>query len=373
MQRMNLNRLGGMLLSLLCLSVSFSADAERIKDLASIQGVRANQLMGYGLVVGLDGTGDKDTDSPYTLNSLKNMLAQFGVQIPPGTKIKPKNAAAVIVHGELPPFSKPGQRIDVTVSSLGNAKSLRGGTLLMTPLKGADGKNYALAQGNLVVGGLSAAGQDGSKLTVNIPSAGRIPNGATVEREVPNLFNQGHQITLNLHDGDFTTAMRVAESINLTIGPGTAKAVDATSIKVNSPIDPGQKVTFISLLEELEVKPGTTSAKVIINSRTGTVVINSQVRVYPAAVSHGNLVVSISENPKVSQPGAFAGGQTAVVPQSQVTVVEESNHMFLFDPGVSLDEVVRAVNEVGAAPSDLVAILEALKEAGALRAELLVI
>lgn len=373
MKQIKISNLGGVLLALLCLQLPWTANAERIKDLASIQGVRSNQLIGYGLVVGLDGTGDKDTDSPYTLNSLKNMLSQFGVQIPPGAKIKPKNAAAVIVHGELPAFSKPGQRIDVTVSSLGNAKSLRGGTLLMTPLKGADGNNYALAQGNLVVGGLSAAGQDGSKLTVNIPSAGRIPNGATVEREVPNNFNQGHQVTLNLHEGDFTTAMRVAESINLTVGPGTAKAVDATSVKVNAPIDPDQKVTFIALLEELEVKPGTSSAKIIINSRTGTVVINNQVRVYPAAVSHGSLVVSISENPEVSQPGAFAGGRTAVVPQSEVTVAEESKRMFLFDPGVSLDEVVRAVNEVGAAPSDLVAILEALKEAGALRAELLVI
>lgn len=373
MKQISLDKLSGLLAAFLCLLIALPASAERIKDLASIQGVRSNQLIGYGLVVGLNGTGDKDTDSPYTLNSLRNMLAQFGVQIPPGTKIKPKNAAAVIVHGDLPPFSKPGQKIDVTVSSLGNAKSLRGGTLLMTPLKGADGKNYALAQGNLVVGGLSAAGEDGSKITVNIPSAGRIPNGASVEREVQNHFSKGHQVTLNLHDGDFTTAMRVAESINLTIGPATAMAIDATSIKVNAPIDPNQKVTFIAMLEELEVTPGTASARVIINSRTGTVVINNQVRVYPAAVSHGNLVVSISENPVVSQPGPFSRGQTVVAPQSEVSVAEESNHMFLFDPGVSLDKVVQAVNEVGAAPSDLVAILEALKEAGALRAELMVI
>ena len=374
MKSYQLQKLTGLLfLIFIVWHVSLPVSAERIKDLASIQGVRSNQLIGYGLVVGLDGTGDKDTDSPFTMNSLKNMLTQFGVQIPPGTKIKPKNVAAVIVHGELPPFSKLGQKIDVTVSSLGNAKSLRGGTLLMTPLKGADGQNYALAQGSLVVGGLSAAGQDGSKLTVNIPSAGRIPNGATVEREVPNYFNQGHQVTLNLHEGDFTTAMRVAESINQTIGPATAKAVDATSIQVNAPIDPGQKVSFIAMLEELEVKPGTAPAKVIINSRTGTVVINSQVRVYPAAVSHGSLVVSISENAQVSQPGALSNGQTVVVPQSQVAVTESNKRMFLFNPGVSLDEVVRAVNEVGAAPSDLVAILEALKEAGALRAELLVI
>jgi flagellar P-ring protein precursor FlgI len=374
MKAYQLQRLTGLLMLIIIIwQCSLPVAAERIKDLASIQGVRSNQLIGYGLVVGLDGTGDKDTDSPFTMNSLKNMLTQFGVQIPPGTKIRPKNVAAVIVHGDLPPFSKPGQKIDVTVSSLGNAKSLRGGTLLMTPLKGADGQNYALAQGNLVVGGLSAAGQDGSKLTVNIPSAGRIPNGATVEREVSNHFGQGHQVTLNLHEGDFTTAMRVAESINQVIGPATAKAMDATSIRVNAPIDPGQKVSFIAMLEELEVRPGTAPAKVIINSRTGTVVINNQVRVYPAAVSHGSLVVSISENAAVSQPAPFSRGQTEVVSQSQVAVSEGNKRMFLFDPGVSLDEVVRAVNEVGAAPSDLVAILEALKEAGALRAELLVI
>ena len=374
---MKRTRLTHLLFTLTCALTLLSTPlhAERIKDLASIQGVRSNQLIGYGLVVGLNGTGDKDTDSPYTINSLKNMLSQLGVQIPAGTNIKPKNVAAVIVHGDLPAFSKVGQKINVTVSSLGNAKSLRGGTLLMTPLKGADGNNYALAQGNLVVGGLSGEGADGSKITVNIPSAGRIPGGATVEREVPNGFNQAPLVTLNLHEGDFTTAMRVAESINLTIGPGTAKAMDATSIRVNAPVDPGQKVTFVSMLEELEVKPSPAAAKVIINSRTGTVVINSQVRVYPAAVSHGSLVVSISEQPAVSQPTPFSrGGQTAVVPQSQVTVSEEGkSRMFLFNPGVSLDEVVRAVNEVGAAPSDLVAILEALKEAGALHAELLVI
>ncbi|EGW55985.1 flagellar P-ring protein FlgI [Candidatus Endoriftia persephone str. Guaymas] len=374
MTRQRLNNLTALLLLMSLVVVAAPVAAERIKDLASIQGVRGNQLIGYGLVVGLNGTGDKDTDSPYTLNSLRNMLHQFGVQIPAGTKIKPKNVAAVIVHGELPPFSKVGQRINVTVSSLGNAKSLRGGTLLMTPLKGADGNNYAMAQGNLVVGGLSAEGQDGSRITVNIPSAGRIPNGATVEREVPNNFNTGRYVTLNLHDGDFTTAMRLAESVNLTLGPGTAKPVDSTSIRVSAPIDPAQKVSFIAMLEQLEVQPGTAPARVIINSRTGTVVINSQVRVYPAAVSHGNLVVSISESAEVSQPGAFSPGQTTVVPQSDVAVEEQGgNHMFLFNPGVSLDEVVKAVNEVGAAPSDLVAILEALKEAGALRAELLVI
>ncbi len=355
------------------LLVSQLVQAERIKDLASIDGVRSNQLIGYGIIVGLNGTGDKDTDSPYTLNSLKSMLSQLGVQIPQNAKIKPKNAAAVIIHANLPAFAKPGQKIDITVASLGNATSLRGGSLLMSPLRGGDGKVYAVAQGNLVVGGLTASGQDGSRITVNIPTTGRIPNGASIERASPNTFNQGHSLTLNLNSADFTTARRVAELINKTIGPGTAKALDAASVKVNAPTDSGQKVSFVAFLEELEVAPGEAAAKVIINSRTGTVVINSRVRVSPAAVSHGNLVVTISENAVVSQPGALSAGQTAVVPQSDVVVSETSDRMFLFSPGASLDEVVRAVNEVGAAPSDLVAILEALKEAGALRAELLVI
>lgn len=366
-------RLGHLLFVGALLLVSQLVQAERIKDLASIDGVRSNQLIGYGIIVGLNGTGDKNTDSPYTLNSLKSMLSQLGVQIPQNAKIKPKNAAAVIIHANLPAFAKPGQKIDITVASLGNATSLRGGSLLMSPMQGGDGKVYAVAQGNLVVGGLTASGQDGSQITVNIPTTGRIPNGASVERASPNSFNKGNSLTLNLNSADFTTARRVAELINKTIGPGTAKALDAASVKVNAPTDSGQKVSFIAFLEELEVTPGEAAAKVIINSRTGTVVINSRVRVSPAAVSHGNLVVTISENVVVSQPGALSAGQTAVIPQSDVVVSEASNRMFLFSPGASLDEVVRAVNEVGAAPSDLVAILEALKEAGALRAELLVI
>ncbi len=367
------HRLGHLLFIGALLLVSQLVQAERIKDLASIDGVRSNQLIGYGIIVGLNGTGDKDTDSPYTLNSLKSMLSQLGVQIPQNAKIKPKNAAAVIIHANLPAFAKPGQKIDITVASLGNATSLRGGSLLMSPLRGGDGKVYAVAQGNLVVGGLTASGQDGSRITVNIPTTGRIPNGASIERASPNTFNQGNSLTLNLNSADFTTARRVAELINKTIGPGTAKALDAASVKVNAPTDSGQKVSFVAFLEELEVAPGEAAAKVIINSRTGTVVINSRVRVSPAAVSHGNLVVTISENVEVSQPGVLSAGQTTVVPQSDVVVSETSDRMFLFSPGASLDEVVRAVNEVGAAPSDLVAILEALKEAGALRAELVVI
>ncbi len=347
--------------------------ADRIKDLASVAGVRGNQLVGYGLVVGLNGTGDKDTDSPYTLQSLSSMLTRLGVRVPPDANFKPKNVAAVLLSAELPPFAKIGQRIDVTASSLGNAKSLRGGTLLMAPLKAADGKVYAVAQGNLLVSGLSASGDDGSRVTVNEPNVGRIPSGAMVERTVPTPFAAGDSLTLNLHQSDFTTARRVSEAINKAVGEGSAKALDAASVKVSAPKDPGQRVAFMSLLEGLEVMTDRPPARVIINSRTGTVVINSQVRVLPSAVSHGSLTVTIDENIEVSQPNALAGGRTAVVPNSDVTVEEEGNPMFKFAPGPSLDDVVRAVNEVGASPSDLVAILEALKEAGALKAELIVI
>jgi flagellar P-ring protein precursor FlgI len=301
------------------------------------------------------------------------MLNRLGVTIPPGTNPQLKNVAAVTVSAVLPPFSKPGQTIDITVSSIGNAKSLRGGTLLMTPLKGADGSVYALAQGNLLVGGFDASGSDGSSITVNIPSVGRIPNGATVERTVGSGFAQGNSLTLNLHSADFTTAYRLAEAINNSIGPGTAKPVDASSIKVNAPIDAAQRVSYISMLENLEVQPGEAAAKIVVNSRTGTVVIGKNVRVMPAAVTHGSMTVTISQEPLVSQPAPLAGGQTAVVPRSNVKVEQENNRMFLFNPGVKLDEIVRAVNQVGAAPGDLMAILEALKEAGALRAELIVI
>ncbi|PLX60005.1 flagellar basal body P-ring protein FlgI [Sedimenticola selenatireducens] len=349
------------------------AQAERIKDLASIAGVRTNQLLGYGLVVGLNGTGDKTSSAPFTEQSLKSMLTQLGIVVPPGTRINPKNVAAVTINADLPAFAKPGQKIDITVSSIGDAKSLRGGTLLMSPLKGADGRVYAIAQGNLVVGGLSASGADGSSITINIPSVGRIPNGATVERTVTSGFGQGTYLTLNLHEGDFTTANRMVESINKAIGPGAARALDATSVRVNTPIDPGQRVSFVSLIENLPVEPGEVAARVIVNSRTGTVVISNQVQVSPAAVSHGSLTVTISENSQVSQPEAFSGGATTVVPRSDVSVAEGGSRMFLFNPGVTLNEVVRAVNQVGAAPSDLVAILEALKQAGALKAELVVI
>jgi flagellar P-ring protein precursor FlgI len=348
--------------------------AERIKDLASVAGVRSNQLIGYGLVIGLDGTGDQTSQLPVTVQSLKNMLAQLGVVVPPSVNLQPKNVAAVVVNAELPPFANIGQTIDVTVSSIGNAKSLRGGTLLMAPLKGADGQVYAIAQGNLISSGFGAEGADGSRITVNVPSVARIPNGASVERTIASSFSQGNSLMLNLYSPDFTTATRLAEVINRTLGPGTAKPMDASSIQVSAPLDQGQRVEFISALENLSLEPGEAPAKVIINSRTGTVVIGSSVRVTPAAVSHGNLTVTITEDPQVSQPLPFSkGGTTKVVPDSNVQISEDKKRMFLFNPGVSLDEIVRAVNQVGAAPGDLVAILEALKQAGALRAQLIVI
>ena len=356
----------------LILGIVFSGPvhAERIKDIATIEGVRSNQLVGYGLVVGLDKSGDK---TPFTGQSLRSMLARLGMTLPPGIDPKAKNIAAVSIQADLPAFAKPGQTIDVTVSSLGDAKSLRGGTLLMSPLKGADGQVYAIAQGSLVVSGLSASGNDGSSVTVNNPNVGRIPNGAIVERVVNSSFSDGDALIFNLHSPDFTTANRMAESINRVLGTNTAKAIDATSVRVNAPVDPNQKVTFASVVENMMVTPDDAPARVIVNSRTGTVVVNGKVRVQPAAVSHGSLTVTITENPQVSQPNALSNGQTVVTPKSNIKVEEEKNHMFVFNPGVSLDEIVQAVNNVGAAPSDLVAILEALKSAGSLHAELIVI
>lgn len=362
------------LLALLFLLVSSLSHAERIKDLASIAGVRGNQLVGYGLVVGLNGTGDQTQQTQFTVQSLKSMLAQLGVVVPDNINPQLKNVAAVIVHAELPAFTKAGQTIDVTVSSIGNASSLRGGSLLMTPLKGIDGSVFAVAQGNLIVSGFGVAGADGSQITVNIPSSGRIPNGAMVEREVLSTFaTDGPWVTLNLHQSDFTTAQHLAEAINAAFGDATAMAVDGSSITVHAPENSSQKVAFVSMLENLEVTPAAAPARVIINSRTGTVVISSHVIVEEAAVAHGNLTVTIAESYGVSQPRGFSQGSTVVVPDSNVSIEEEDNRMFLFQPGVSLDELVRAVNQVGASPSDLVAILEALQQVGALRAELIVI
>jgi flagellar P-ring protein precursor FlgI len=357
----------------LFLIAAAAARADRVKDLASVQGVRPNQLMGYGLVVGLDGTGDQTSQAPFTIQSIKNMLVRFGVTIPANTNPQLKNVAAVTVNADLPPFSKPGQQIDITVSSIGNAKSLRGGTLIMTPLRGVDGEVYAIAQGNMVVSGFGISGQDGSRIVVNVPSVGRIPNGATVEKEVANGFTSEPFVMLNLHVPDFTTSARLTEGINKLLGDGTAQSVDGVSVKVAAPADASQRTAYLATLEAIEIEPGDPPARVIINSRTGTVVIGSRVRVMPAAVSHGSLTVTITERAQVSQPNELAQGSTVVVPTSSVSVQQPEARMFVFDAGVDLNDIVRAVNQVGAAPGDLVAILEALKESGALRAELIVI
>ena len=345
--------------------------AERLKDIASIAGVRSNQLVGYGLVVGLDGTGDK---APFTTQTFRNMMTQFGITLPANVDPKLKNVAAVSVTASLPPFAKPGQQIDVTVSSLGNAASLRGGSLLFTRLKGADGQVYAVAQGNLVVGGFGAEGNDGSRISINIPSVGRIPNGASVERAVVNQFNSGDSLLMNLDQPDFTTAKHVVERINDLLGPGTAAALDATSIRISAPRDSSQRVAYLSMLENLTVDTGVERAKVIINSRTGTIVIGQNVTIDPVAVSHGSLTVTIEENFQVAQPNPLAEGETVVVPETNIQVQQNGDsRMFTLAPAPSLDAIVRAINQVGAAPGDLMAILEAMKRAGALKAELIVI
>ncbi|MET0657227.1 MAG: flagellar basal body P-ring protein FlgI [Steroidobacteraceae bacterium] len=350
-----------------------TAHAERVKDIATVSGVRANQLVGYGLVVGLDGTGDQTSQAPFTIQSIRNMLTKFGVTIPANVNPQLKNVAAVTVHADLPPFSKPGQTIDVTVNSIGNASSLRGGSLLMTPMRGIDGEVYAIAQGSMVVSGFGVSGKDGSRIAVNVPSSGRVPNGASVEKTVPNNFTAEPYVVLNLNTPDFTTAARLTDSINKLLGPETARAMDAVSIRVQAPIDSSQRIAYLSTLESIEVTPGEAPARVIINSRTGTVVIGAQVRVTPAAVAHGSLSVTITERVDVSQPNEFAQGDTVATRRSTISVEQPEARMFVFNAGVSLDEIVRAVNQVGAAPGDLVAILEALQQAGALRAELIVI
>ncbi|MGH1472247.1 MAG: flagellar basal body P-ring protein FlgI [Cellvibrionaceae bacterium] len=352
---------------------SHVVQAERIKDIASIAGVRSNQLIGYGLVVGLDGTGDQTNQTPFTMQSFISMMEQFGVTVPSGARMQLKNIAAVTVHAELPPFAKHGQTLDVTVSSIGNAKSLRGGTLLMAPLKGADGNVYAVAQGSLVVGGFGAEGNDGSKISVNIPSVGRIPNGALIERVVDNAFNSGKPIVFNLHRADFTTSKRVVDSINRTLGPDVARSLDAVSIMVDAPINADARVGFLSLLENIEVNPGEESARVVINSRTGTIVVGQHVKVSAVAVTHGSLTVTIAENIDVSQPNAFGEGATVVVPRSDITIDDPASPMFKINKTSTLDDIVRAVNTVGASPGDLMAIIEALKQSGALSAELVVI
>ncbi|MGC9401875.1 MULTISPECIES: flagellar basal body P-ring protein FlgI [Vibrio] len=347
-----------------------SVQAARIKDVSQIAGVRSNQLVGYGLVTGLPGTGES---TPFTDQSFNAMLQNFGIQLPPGTKPKTKNVAAVIVTAEMPAFTKQGQTVDVTVSSIGSAKSLRGGTLMQTFLKGLDGQVYAVAQGNLVVSGFSASGADGSKIVGNNPTAGMISSGAIVEREVPTPFSRGDFITFNLLESDFTTAQRMADAVNNFLGPQMASAIDATSVRVRAPRDVSQRVAFLSAVENIEFNPADGSAKIIVNSRTGTIVVGKHVRLKPAAVTHGGMTVAIKENLNVSQPNAFGGGETVVVPDTDIEVTEEQGKMFKFEPGLTLDDLVRAVNEVGAAPSDLMAILQALKQAGAIEGQLIII
>ena len=348
---------------------SLSVNAQRIKDLADVAGVRSNQLIGYGLVVGLPGTGEQ---SPFTEQSFKTMLSNFGITMPDKLKPKIKNVAAVAVHAELSAFTKPGQTIDVTVSSMGSAQSLRGGTLIQTILMGIDGNAYAVAQGSLVVSGLGAQGLDGSQVLVNIPTVGRIANGGIVEREVKSPFSSGDHITFNLRHSDFTTAKLLSDTINELI-EGSAKALDSTSVQVRAPRDISDRVSFLSVLENLEFEPASPAAKIIVNSRTGTIVIGSEVTLLAAAITHGGITVTINEIQDVSQPNAFAEGETVVTNQSDINISNSDARMFVFKPGVTLETLVRAINEVGAGPGDVMAILEALDQAGAIRGELVII
>ena len=350
--------------------LSTQSYAVRVKDVSTVQGIRSNQLVGYGLVIGLPGTGEQ---TRFTEQSFKAMLANWGIKLDPNLKPKIKNVAAVAVHAELPAFSKPGQQIDITVSSIGSAGSLRGGTLLQTLLKGADGNVYAVAQGSLVVGGLGVQGLDGSQTTINIPTVGRVPNGAMVERAVPTPFGHGDHITFNLNEPDFTSAKRLADSINRLVGPNTAKPLDSVSVRVIAPRDIAQRVAYLSTLENLEFQPADTAAKIIVNSRTGTIVIGKDVKLKPAAITHGSLTVTIAENQQVNQPEPLSEGQTTVTNQTIIDVARDDTRAFVFDPGVNLDDLVRAINQVGAAPGDLMAILEALKQAGAIDGQLVVI
>ena len=357
-----------------CLLPLFSSptQAERIKDLASVQGVRNNQLVGYGLVVGLDGTGDQTTQTPFTTQSIINMLAQLGTTLPTTQSLQLKNVAAVMVTANLPPFARTGQQIDVTVSSMGNAKSLRGGTLVMTPLKGADGQIYAQAQGNLMVGGAGASA-GGSKAVVNHLLAGRIVAGATVEREVPTSLGQGPHIHYELVSTDFGTTQRMVEVINREMGNGTAQAVDGRVVRVTAPEEPNARVAFMGRVENLEVRPMKTMAKVIVNPRTGSIVMNQMVTLDPCAVAHGSLSVVVSTEQQVSQPNALSGGQTVTTQQSEIEIKQGGGALMQVKAGANLSDVVKAINALGAAPQDLLSILQAMKAAGALKADLEII
>ena len=348
------------------------AAAARIKELASVQGVRHNALTGYGLVVGLDGTGDQTTQTPFTTQSLNAMLQQLGVTVPPGTSMQLKNVAAVLVTAQLPPFAQPGQTLDVTVSSLGNAKSLRGGTLVATPLKGADGRIYAIAQGNLVVGGAGAAA-GGSKVQINHLSAGRVPDGATVEMAVATPLLQGETIQLDLHANDFGTARAVAAAINDSKGEGTAVARDGRVVTVRAPASPNERIAFLADIENLGVELARPAARIVLNARTGSIVLNDAVTLGPCAVAHGSLSVTISSTPQVSQPSPLSGGQTVVAEKTDIAINQQGGSLVQMPAGTRLTDVVKALNALGATPQDLLAILQAMRAAGALRAEIEVI
>jgi flagellar P-ring protein precursor FlgI len=360
------------LLAVTCSLVSVTCFAERIKDIANMDGVRSNQLYGYGLVVGLDGTGDQTTSTPFTVQALLSMLTQMNIQLPSGTSLQLKNVAAVTVTATLPPFAKPGQQIDVTVSSIGNAKSLRGGTLLMSPLKAADGEIYALAQGNILVGGAGASG-GGSSTQINHLAAGRVPGGATVERAVPALLVSDGHVNLELKESDFTTSARVAETIDRAFGPGTAHPIDGRLIKVRAPLEPGRHIGFLAQLENLQLNPALPTPRVIINARTGSVVMNQLVNVDLCAIAHGNLTVTVNADKQVSQPNALAGGETVVTETADVQIKSDKGELVVVPATASLNEVVKALNTVGATPQDLLAILQAMKAAGALKADLEII
>jgi flagellar P-ring protein precursor FlgI len=362
------------LASILCLACG-SAHAVRIKEVAAIEGVRSNQLTGFGLVVGLDGTGDQTTQMPYTTQGLVNYMQQLGLTLPATslTQLQMKNVAAVLVTTQLPAFARPGQLLDINVSSLGNAKSLKGGTLITTPLKGADGEVYALAQGNLIVAGAGAAA-GGSKVTVNHLSVGRIPDGAQVERAVPTALQEGDSVSLSLNSSDFQTARKVAQAINKRFGDKVAQALDGRTVKVQAPTTPNERVTFVAELEELPIENSVAAAKVIINSRTGSIVLNQAVTLGPCAIAHGNLSVSISSTPVISQPNALStGGQTVVAEKASIEIKQEPGKLIQLPAAAQLADVVKALNSLGATPQDLLAILQAIKSAGALNAELEVI
>lgn len=353
-------------------SANASANERYLIDLVDIQGLRENQLIGYGLVVGLDGTGDRN-QVKFTSQSVTNMLRQFGLQLDDKIDPKLRNVAAVSVHASIPPLTGKGQTIDITVSSIGDAKSLRGGSLLMTPLRAIDGQVYAVAQGNLVVGGIKAEGRTGSSITVNVPTSGRIPSGAIIEREIPSDFATKPLITLNLLQPNFTTARNISRTVDEMFGPDTAVALSHARVELQAPEDFEQRVVFMSMLEEMKVDIGRQRARVVFNTRTGTVVVGQGVQIGRAAVSHGNLTVTIGESFNVSQPNAFAGGNTAIVPESDIDINQERNPMFIWPEGVELETIVNAVNSLGASPDDVMAILQALNTAGALNAELVVI